>query len=235
MVVLKILLKQVWPQGKGRGKVWVTLEWSVVWGRGRLQRHSWEESGRATPVSATAMTLGVSLRPASEEEQHPSPEMTRDSTPEQPRQTVIVVNVDDPGKYLRERESHYPCPSVRIPVFALTSAVKRHKVELEGAAVLICWECQTNSDTHLPSVVKTGHRSNTQGFLVEGTHTHTHTHTHRHITPLLEDTVCNRDCKSWPGKQWHDTTQHTQVRRRTVGVRNSAWLGDADHLRCSTP
>ena len=96
MVVLKILLKQVRPQGKGTGKVWETLEWSVVRERGRLQRHSWEESGRATPVSVTAMTLGVSLRPASEEEQHPRPEMTRDSTPEQPRQTVIVVNVDDP-------------------------------------------------------------------------------------------------------------------------------------------
>ena len=74
------------------------------------------------------MTLGVSLRPASEEEQHPRPGMTRDSTPEQPRQTVIVVNVDDPRKYLRERESQDPCPSVRTPVFALTSAVKRHEV-----------------------------------------------------------------------------------------------------------
>ena len=109
------------------------------------------------------------------------------------------------------------------------------KVELEGAAVLICSECQTNSDTCLPSVVKTGSRSKTQGFLVEGTHTHTPIYIHRHTTPLLEDTVCNRDCKSWPGKQWHDTIQHTQVSRRTVGVRNSPWLGDADHLRCKTP
>ena len=31
--------------------------------------------------------------------------MTRDSTPEQPPETVIVVNVDDPRKQLRERES----------------------------------------------------------------------------------------------------------------------------------
>ena len=70
------------------------------------------------------------------------------------------------------------------------------KVELEGAAVLICSECQTNSDTCLPSIVKTGSRSETQGFLAEDTHRHTHTHTHIHMhtTPLLEDTVCNRDC-----------------------------------------
>ena len=49
-------------------------------------------------------------------------------------------------------------------------------MELEEAAVLICSECQTNSDTCLPSAVKTGSRSKTQDFLAEDTHTYTHTY-----------------------------------------------------------
>ena len=66
-------------------------------------------------------------------------------------------------------------------------------------------------------------------------HTHILAHIHMHTTPLLEETVCHRDCKWWHDKQWHYTTQHTQARRRRVAVRNNPCLGDADHLRCRTP
>ena len=92
--------------------------------------------------------------------------MMRDSTPEQPPETVIVVNVDDPRKQLRERESKTLArQSEPLQLLSLVQCQgtrwSTSKEELEGAALLICSECQTNSDTCLPSAVKTGSRSET--------------------------------------------------------------------------
>ena len=55
-------------------------------------------------------------------------------------------------------------------------------VELEGTAVLVCYEWKTAADTSLPPLLKTGRRSETQGFLAKQTQTHKCTHTqHTHL------------------------------------------------------